>query len=52
MDPLQAAAFTNSIKPQVVIPIHYGSIVGTYTDFDTFAAHVDPHIRVVRKLER
>ena len=52
MDPLQAAAFTNTIKPQVVIPIHYGSIVGAYADFDTFATHVDPHIRVVRKLER
>ncbi|WP_428379834.1 MBL fold metallo-hydrolase [Olsenella sp. Marseille-QA0557] len=52
MDPLQAAAFTDTIKPQVVIPIHYGSIVGAYADFDTFAAHVDPHIRVVRKLER
>ena len=52
MDPLQAAAFTNVIKPQAVIPIHYGSIVGTYEDFNTFAAHVDPHIEIVRKLQR
>lgn len=52
MDAVQAALFVNTIKPQVVIPIHYGSIVGAYTDFDTFAAHVDPHIKVVRKLQR
>ena len=34
------------------MPTHYGSIVGTYDDFDAFAAAVDPAIAVVRKLER
>ncbi len=51
-DPGQAAAFVNALRPAAVIPTHYGSIVGTYADFDTFAAAVDPAIEVVRKLER
>lgn len=52
MDPMQAAAFINTIKPQVAVPIHYGSIVGTMDDANTFAGDVDPGITVVRKLER
>ena len=51
-DPGQAAAFVNALRPAAVIPTHYGSIVGTYADFDTFAAAVDPAIEVIRKLER
>ena len=51
-DPRQAAAFVNTLSPAVVVPTHYGSIVGTYDDFDAFAAAVDPAIAVVRKLER
>lgn len=52
MDPAQAAAFVNTIKPEVAVPIHYGSIVGTMADADTFAAAVDPAITVVKKMER
>ena len=51
-DPRQAAAFVNALRPRAVVPTHYGSIVGTYDDFDAFAAAVDPAIAVVRKLER
>ena len=51
-DPRQAAAFVNALRPRVVVPTHYGSIVGTYADFDAFAAEVDPTIEVIRKLER
>ena len=51
-DPRQAAAFVNALRPAAVVPTHYGSIVGTYDDFDAFAAAVDPAIAVVRKLER
>ena len=51
-DPRQAAAFVNALRPAAVVPTHYGSIVGTYADFDAFAAAVDPAIAVVRKLER
>lgn len=52
MDPTQAAAFVNTIKPQIAVPIHYGSIVGTMDDANTFADAVDPGIAVVSKLER
>ncbi|MCR8907048.1 MBL fold metallo-hydrolase [Thermophilibacter sp. ET337] len=51
-DPRQAATLVNALRPAVVVPTHYGSIVGTYADFDAFAAAVDPAIAVVRKLER
>lgn len=51
-DPSQAAAFVNRLRPQAVVPIHYGSIVGTYANFDAFAAEVDPTITVIKKLER
>ena len=51
-DPRQAAAFVNALRPRAVVPTHYGSIVGTYADFDAFAAEVDPFISVIRKLER
>ncbi len=51
-DPHQAAAFVNALRPRAVVPTHYGSIVGTYADFDAFAAEVDPAIEVVKKLER
>ena len=51
-NPRQAAAFANALRPAAVVPTHYGSIVGTYADFDTFAAAVDPAIEVIRKLER
>lgn len=51
-DPRQAAAFVNALRPRAAVPTHYGSIVGTYADFDAFAAAVDPAIEVVKKLER
>lgn len=51
-DAHQAAAFANTLHPQAVIPTHYGSIVGTRADADTFAAAVDPAIAVLKKLER
>lgn len=52
MDARQAADFVNVLRPRVAVPIHYGSIVGSYADFDAFAAAVDPAVEVVRKLER
>ena len=51
-DPHQAAAFVNALRPATVVPTHYGSIVGTYDNFDTFATEVDPAISVIKKLER
>ena len=52
MDALQAAAFVNDLKPQVAVPIHFGCLVGTAADAETFAQHVNPSIDVVRKTER
>lgn len=52
MDPHQAAAYVNAICPRAAVPTHYGNIVGSYADFDAFAAEVNPAINVVRKLER
>lgn len=52
MDPDQAAGLINTIKPRVAIPTHYGSVVGTMEDADTFASKVDPGVIVVKKLER
>ena len=48
MDPEEAAALANQIRPQLVIPIHYGSVAGSPEDFSRFAAGVDEGIRVVR----
>lgn len=50
MDPHQAAAFANTIRPQIVVPTHYGDIVGTLDDEDTFAAEVNESITVVLKI--
>ena len=50
MDPKEAADFVNAIKPKIAIPTHYGSIVGTPEDADTFRAAVDKDIEVVTKL--
>lgn len=51
MDPMQAAAFANVLEPRIVVPIHYGSIVGSMSDAETFAAAVHPGIAVTLKLE-
>ncbi len=48
MDAEEAAALANRIRPQVVIPIHYGSVTGSPEDFDRFAPLVDPTIAVHR----
>ena len=47
----EAAALVNKIKPEVAIPIHYGSIVGSARDADTFKAKVAGGIKVVTKVE-
>lgn len=51
-DPHQAATFVNALHPKVVVPIHYGSIVGVPENFDEFASEVAAGIEVVRKVER
>ena len=51
MDPVQAAAFVNALKPQIVVPTHYGTITGNKDDVETFEPLVNPSISVVRKME-
>lgn len=51
MDPVQAAAFINAIKPRFVVPTHYGTTVGNKEDVDAFEPLVDSSITVVRKME-
>ena len=46
----QAAELVNQIKPEIAVPIHYGSIVGKPSDADNFATYVVPPIKVVKKL--
>lgn len=51
MDPVQAAAFTNTIKPRFVVPTHYGTTVGNKEDVDAFEPLIDSSITVIRKME-
>ncbi len=44
MDYKEAAILTNFIKPKLVIPIHYGSIVGSSSDAEEFIKLVDDGI--------
>lgn len=50
MDAREAAELVNRIKPQVAIPIHYGSVAGSKGDEDIFRKLVDPDIKVEIKL--
>ena len=50
MDAKKAAELINSIRPAVAIPTHYGSIVGSATDGQVFADHVDSAIIVEIKM--
>lgn len=50
MDAHEAATFVNTLRPTVAIPEHYGTIVGSADDGETFAKLVDPDIQVALKL--
>lgn len=50
-DAAQAAAFVNAIRPQAVVPTHYGTAVGRKEDVDDFLPLVDPEIVAVVKME-
>ncbi len=45
----EAAAAARAMKVQTVIPMHYGSVVGSPRDADTFAAALAGHVPVVIK---
>ncbi len=48
MDPDQAAALAKRMRPQAVLPIHYGSVVGSAEAFDRFLAAAGGDVRVVK----
>ena len=50
MNPAEAAALVNRMKPEIAIPTHYGSVVGKPEDGQTFAAAVDPAVQVEFRL--
>ncbi len=45
MDAAAAAAAANAIKPRVAVPIHFGSVVGTRADAESFAQNLDDGIK-------
>lgn len=50
MDAKEAAEFTNKISPKVVIPIHYGLVVGTKQDLEIFKSQLNKNINVEEKI--
>ncbi|MCR5755571.1 MAG: MBL fold metallo-hydrolase [Acetatifactor sp.] len=52
MDAGKAAELVNEIRPDIAIPVHYGSVVGSKADGDTFAGHVKKPIRVELKIRK
>ena len=44
MNALEAAELANIIMPQLVIPVHYGSIVGTKEDAEVFTSKINENI--------
>ncbi len=50
MNAKEAAKLINKIRPQVVIPTHYGSVVGKKEDAESFKRNVDQGIHVELKL--
>ena len=51
MDPKKAAELINTIKPEVAIPTHYGTVVGKPCDGKTFAGLVNEPVKVVEKIK-
>ena len=50
MDAKKAAELVNTLRPNVAIPTHYGSIVGKPSDGDVFAEYVKDPIKVEFKV--
>ena len=51
MDAKKASELVNAIRPNVAIPVHYGSIVGKSADGDVFAENVKDPIKVEFKIQ-
>ena len=46
MDALSASEFVNKLKPKVVVPIHYGMVVGDESDLNRFIENVNSDIEI------
>lgn len=44
MNAAEAAALTNTIRPKMVVPVHYNTLVGSKEDEKIFASNLDPSI--------
>mgnify|MGYP002625213000 CR=1 FL=1 len=51
MNAAEAAEFVNALRPHVVIPTHYASIVGSLDDAREFVKHLDREIEVCLKID-
>ena len=51
MDAKKAAELVNTIRPDIAVPVHYGSIVGKPSDGDVFAENVKSPVKVVFKIK-
>ena len=45
MTATEAAACANTLKPKLVVPVHYNSLVGTKDDEKTFIKNLDKEIK-------
>lgn len=45
MDAIEASSLANTIEPKIVVPIHYGSIVGTKEDLEIFKSNLNDNIK-------
>jgi len=50
MDAKKAAELVNTIRPDIAVPVHYGSIAGKPSDGDVFAENVKSPVKVVYKI--
>ena len=52
MDAKKAAELVNELRPEIAIPVHYGSVAGSPADADRFAEMVKEPVRVEIKMEK
>ncbi len=52
MDAKKAAELINEIRPEIAIPVHYGSVAGSSADADRFAELIQAPVKVEIKMER
>ncbi len=51
MTALEAAALTNKIRPSIAIPVHFGTVVGSFDDAEDFCENVDKDIRIYKLIK-